>query len=117
MEKKVGVGIIGSAFISTIHAESVRALPQAELVGVASARADRARAFAERFGMRHHFDDYRRLLALPEVDMVVIGAPNDLHCPMTLAAAAAASIVMGQCRSLGAPITTMSTSGRASSRR
>lgn len=94
MERKVGVGIIGSAFISSIHAESVRSLPHAELVGVASARADRARTFAERFGMRHHFDDYRRLLALPEVDMVVIGAPNDLHCPMTIEAAAAGKHVV-----------------------
>jgi len=104
MEKKVGVGIIGSAFISTIHAESVRALPHAELVGVASARPDRARAFAERFGMSHHFDDYRRLLARPEVDMVVIGAPNDLHCPMTLEAAAAGKHVVVEkplCLSLG----------------
>jgi predicted dehydrogenase len=94
MDGKVGVGIIGSQFISTIHAEGLRASPQAEVVAVASARAERARAFAERFGIPRHFDDYRRLLALPEVDMVVIGAPNDLHCPMTVAAAAAGKHVV-----------------------
>ena len=60
MERNVGVGIIGSQFISSIHAESVRSLPHAEMVGVASAHADRARAFAERFGMRHHFDEIGR---------------------------------------------------------
>ena len=91
---KVGVGIIGSQFISTIHAEGLRTCAAAEVVGVASAHADRARAFAERFAIPRHFDDYRRLLDRPEVDMVVIGAPNDLHCEMTLAAAAAGKHVV-----------------------
>ena len=94
MDRKVGVGIIGSQFISTIHAEGLRACAAAEMVGVASAHAERARAFAERFSIPRHFDDYRRLLALTEVDMVVIGAPNDLHCEMTLAAAAAGKHVV-----------------------
>jgi predicted dehydrogenase len=39
--------------------------------------------------MAHHFTDYRQLLALEEVDMVVIGIPNDLHHDCTIAAAAA----------------------------
>ena len=94
MERKVGVGIIGSQFISTIHAEGLRACAAAEMVGVASAHAERARAFAARFSIPRHFDDYRRLLALPEVDMVVIGAPNDLHCEMAVAAAAAGKHVV-----------------------
>jgi predicted dehydrogenase len=94
MDRKVRVAIIGSQFISTIHAEALRACPQAEVVAVASAHAERARAFAERFRIPHHYDDYRRLLAMPEVDMVVIGAPNDLHCPMTVEAAAAGKHVV-----------------------
>jgi myo-inositol 2-dehydrogenase / D-chiro-inositol 1-dehydrogenase len=94
MDRRVGVGIIGAQFISTIHAEAFRACAEAEMVAVASAHADRARAFAQRFGIPRHFDDYRRLLALPDVDMVVIGAPNDLHCEMTVAAAAAGKHVV-----------------------
>ena len=39
--------------------------------------------------MARHFTDYRQLLALEEIDMVVIGIPNDLHLDCTLAAAAA----------------------------
>ena len=104
MDRKVRVGIIGSQFISTIHAEGLRSSAQAEMVGVASAHAERARAFAERFRIPHHFDDYRRLLAMPEVDMVVIGAPNDLHCSMTVEAAAAGKHVVVEkplCLNLG----------------
>jgi hypothetical protein len=52
------------------------------------------RAFATKFGIPRVFTDYRRLVECPDVDLVVIGAPNDLHCPMTLAAAAAGKHVV-----------------------
>ena len=87
--KKVGVGLIGSGFVSAIHAESLRAYPQAEIVAVASPTTGNAKAFAERLGIPHHFTDHRAMLAMPEIDMVVVGAPNDLHCAITLDAAAA----------------------------
>ena len=32
--KKVGVGLIGSQFISTIHAEALKSVPDAEIVAV-----------------------------------------------------------------------------------
>src|SRR5207248_921772 len=51
-------------------------------------------AFAKKVGIPHHFADYREMLAMDEVDMVVIGAPNDLHCAMTLDAAAAGKHVV-----------------------
>lgn len=87
--KQVGVGVIGSQFVSSIHAESLRACPQADIRAVASPTPGNAKAFASRFAIPHHFTDYRRLLAMPEIDMVVVGVPNDLHCAITLEAAAA----------------------------
>jgi myo-inositol 2-dehydrogenase/D-chiro-inositol 1-dehydrogenase len=101
---RVGVGLIGSQFVSSIHAESLRACPQAEIRAVASPTAGHARAFAERFGIAHHFTDYRDMLARPEIDMVVVGAPNDLHCAITLDAAAARKHVVMEkplCLNLG----------------
>ena len=56
----VGVGLIGSQFISSIHAESLRACPQADIRAVASPTAGHAKAFAERFSIPHHFTDYER---------------------------------------------------------
>ena len=92
--RPVGVGIIGSRFISTIHAESLRACPQAEIRAVAAATASSAGEFARRFDVPRHFDDYRRLLALPEIDMVVVGVPNDLHAQVAVDAAAAGKHVV-----------------------
>jgi predicted dehydrogenase len=90
----VGVGIIGSQFISSIHAEALRAYPHADLRAVASPTAGHAKAFAERLSIPQHLTDYKKMLAMPEIDVVVVGAPNDLHCQITLDAAAAGKHVV-----------------------
>ena len=92
--KPVGVGLIGSQFIASIHAEALRACSQADIRAVASPTAGNARAFAQRHGIAKYFSDYRELLALPEVDMVVVGVPNDLHCSIALDAASAGKHVV-----------------------
>src|SRR5579863_3451788 len=85
----VQVGLIGSQFISTIHAESLQHCPQARIAAVPSPTPGNAARFAERFGIPGVFTDYRQLLAMPEIQMVVVGVPNDLHCQVVLDAAAA----------------------------
>jgi predicted dehydrogenase len=92
--RPVGVGIIGSQFISTIHAEALRAYPHAEIRAVASPTAGHAKAFAERLSIPHALTDYKKMLAMPEIDMVVVGVPNDLHHRITLDAAAAGKHVV-----------------------
>lgn len=89
MTTPVSVGLIGSQFISTIHAESLRACSQARLAAVASPTPGNAERLAERFTIPKTFTDYCELLRLPEIQMVVVGVPNHLHCRVVLDAAAA----------------------------
>ena len=89
MKSPVRVGIIGSQFISTVHAEALSQCAQAVLTAVASPTPGNAARLAQRFGIPAVFTDYRELLAHPELDMVALGIPNDLHCPVVLEAAAA----------------------------
>jgi predicted dehydrogenase len=84
----VRIGLIGSKFISSIHARALRRCNRAEIVAVASPTEGHAEQFARQFEIQEHFTDYRQMLA-SGLDMVVIGAPNDLHCQMTVDAAAA----------------------------
>jgi myo-inositol 2-dehydrogenase/D-chiro-inositol 1-dehydrogenase len=88
MNKKVKVGLIGSQFISHIHAHSLKSCAQAELFAVASPTPGHASAFAAKHEIPHHLTDYKKMLAMPELDVVVVGAPNDVHCSITLDAAA-----------------------------
>jgi predicted dehydrogenase len=94
MKPPVRVGLIGSQFISAIHAESLLRCPNAELVAAASPTRAHVEAFAQRWNIGHAFSDYREMLAMEEIDLVVIGAPNDLHCQMTIDAAAAGKHVV-----------------------
>lgn len=89
MSQPVRVGLIGSQFVSSIHAESLQRCAAAQLVAVASPTPGHAESFARRFNIPHHFTDYRDLLARPDVDLVVVGVPNHLHAPIALAAARA----------------------------
>ena len=89
MNKPIRVGIIGSQFISTIHADALRQCADAELFAAASPNESRVSAFAQRFDIPHHFTDYRQMLEMDEIDMVVVGVPNDLHCQVAVDAAAA----------------------------
>jgi myo-inositol 2-dehydrogenase/D-chiro-inositol 1-dehydrogenase len=89
MSQKVRVGIIGSQFISSIHVEALKPCTAAEIVAVASPSKDNARNFAKKHGIPNHFIDYRKLLKMDEVDMVILGVPNDIHCQVTVDAAAA----------------------------
>jgi len=90
----VRVGIIGSQFISSVHAEALSHCPHAELVAVASPTVGHAENLARRYGIAHVCRDHRELLAIPDIQMVVLGIPNDLHCPVTLDAAGAGKHVV-----------------------
>ena len=94
MEKPVRIGLVGSQFIASIHAESFQRNHKAELFAVASPTPGNAERFASRFGIPHALTDYRRMLEMDEIDVVVICAPNDLHHPITVEAAAAGKHVI-----------------------
>ncbi len=83
----VRVGLIGSGFVTAIHHEAFRRVPGAAVIAVASPTPGHAERFAIERGISHHFTDYRGLLDLKDVDLVVLGLPNDLHAEATCLAA------------------------------
>jgi myo-inositol 2-dehydrogenase/D-chiro-inositol 1-dehydrogenase len=85
----VRVGLVGSQFISGIHFESLTTVADAEVVAVASPTEDHVRSFAQQRGIDRWFTDYRDMFALADIDMVVLGLPNDLHCQAVVEAALA----------------------------
>src|SRR5579862_2235719 len=97
MNKPLKIGIIGSQFVSHIHTLALKRCASAEVLAVASPTPGNASAFAKKNGIPHHFTDYKKMLEMPEIGMVVLGAPNDVHCSITLDAAAAQKhIVVGK---------------------
>lgn len=72
-------GILGPGWIASLFAEDIARTPGARCVAVASRDGGRARAFADRFGIETAYDDYARLAADPNVDVVYIATPHSHH--------------------------------------
>jgi predicted dehydrogenase len=91
---KVRVGLIGSGFSSNIHAEAFQEVPEATLVAACGRSPSAIEEFGRKWKIPFTTTDYRRLLERPDVDMVVLGIPNDLHLEVTTAAAQAGKHVV-----------------------
>ena len=104
MSRTVKVGLIGAGFVADIHTHSFKHFVRdAEIIAVASPTPGKAADFAAKRGIPNAFENYRDLLAMPEIDLVSLALPNDLHCQVTLAAATAGKHVVCEkplCRTL-----------------
>lgn len=93
--KKLRWGLIGCGDISRKRvAPALRDIPESETIAVSRARTELAEAFAQEFGARRWYPDWRDLLGDPEIDAVYIATPVDLHCEQTIAAAEAGKHVL-----------------------
>lgn len=71
----LGTGLIGRFYTQTLHANRSR-----DRVGVVYSRSDdRARQFAQEWGILNWTTDLAAAINDPATDMVVIGLPNHLH--------------------------------------
>src|SRR3954451_17061198 len=95
--KTLGIGLIGAGFIGRAHAFGYHTMPavfaNAGALPVLKVLCDTPAARAAEVGAELGFprttDDYRTLIADPEVDIVDICAPSNLHREIALAAIAA----------------------------
>jgi predicted dehydrogenase len=87
--KKVRFGIVGCGMIAEFHRTGIVKCPEAELYAVSDNVPDRAQQFAAKHSVPHWFDDYRKMLALPELDAVCLCTPSGLHAEPAIAAAEA----------------------------
>jgi len=82
--KKIRVGVIGLGSIFHRVMKGFRNSIHCELFAVAARDIGRAREAAERYGAARFFGSYEELARCPEVDLVYIATPNNLHCAHTL---------------------------------
>ena len=96
MRKPITIGLIGAGFIAHIHARAYQRLSDlgVRLGAVTSASAAHAHAFAREFEVGVVCADAYELLARPDVDVVDLCVPNDLHAPLAIAAARAGKHVI-----------------------
>jgi predicted dehydrogenase len=84
------VGMISWAHIhAEFRAKALGELPDVEIVAIADDDVARGRAAAERHGVDRFHEDWRELLAAPDIDAVVIHSENDRHAEQAIATAEA----------------------------
>jgi predicted dehydrogenase len=95
--RKIGIGLIGAGWMGKAHTVAYRnvplvfgpepAIPRLEMI--ADINPEWARAAAESLGFARWTADWRTLIDDPQVDVVDITTPNDVHAEIALAALAA----------------------------
>jgi predicted dehydrogenase len=95
--RTVGIGLIGFGWLGQAHSRSMQRIrtlfPERdfdpELVICSDVLPARAEEAVDSFGYRRSTEDWRHVVDDPEVDAVVIAAPNSLHLELIEAAAQA----------------------------
>ncbi len=90
----IKVGICGSGGIIPNHVEAIRRTAGIKVTAISSRSLENAQKRAKEFAIPKAFDDHRRLIESPDVDLVVIATPNYQHCELALRAFEAGKHVM-----------------------
>jgi predicted dehydrogenase len=78
-------GVVGPGAIAAGFADAMRLVDGGRIVAVASRSAERADAFADRFGIPARYGGYAALAEDPEVEVVYVATPQSRHMEDTLA--------------------------------
>lgn len=89
--KKLGIGIVGTGWVSGEHIRAFEANPQTEVRGIVSRERARAAAKAEehKLARAKAYDRLEEMLEDPAIQIVSLCTPHHLHVPQGVAAAQA----------------------------
>ena len=80
---EIGFSIIGTGMIAEFHANAIRAVPGARLVGAYGSTPKQSEAFCQKHGIRP-FHSLESLIADPEVHAATVATPSGLHATMAV---------------------------------
>ena len=86
----IGWGVIGAGkFVSRFMGPAINRSNRSNFIGIYSRSMEKAEAFAKEFGVKHAYNSLEGMLKDPEIDVVYIASPNNLHVNHTIQAAEA----------------------------
>lgn len=84
MEKTIKWGIIGTGYIAQKFAEGLTVVNNSKLQAVGSRNIETARKFGEKYNIPNVYGSYEELASDPDVDVVYVATPHNLHLSNTL---------------------------------
>jgi predicted dehydrogenase len=94
MEDKYRFGIVGCGTVAYHHADSIAATENAELVAVCDIKEEKARSFAEEYGVEKYYTDYQEMLKDDEIDVISVCTISGLHADNSIDAAKAGKHIL-----------------------
>ncbi len=73
-------GILGCGNIAHKFAESLKLVPEAKLIAVASQTPDKAKNFAAKYNVDIYYNNYNELATNSDIDVIYIATTHDMHC-------------------------------------
>ncbi len=80
------MGILGAGGIAGVMATTVAGMDEAENYAIASRDLEKARAFADKYGVAKAYGSYEDMLDDPEVELVYVALPHSHHHQWTIEA-------------------------------
>src|SRR5438309_1373046 len=101
MKKKLNVGMIGYGFMGRAHSNAYCKVNhffdlahRPVLKAVCARSADKAKAFADKWGYESVETDWRKLIERKDINLIDICTPNNTHAEIALAAAKAGKMIL-----------------------
>ena len=91
--EKLNIGVIGLGAIGQKHVEALAQVERANILGLADINMEVAEKTAAKYGGKA-FTDYKQMLALSELDAVIVATPDEIHTEPCLAAAKAGKHIL-----------------------
>jgi predicted dehydrogenase len=84
--KKIKWGILSTGWIAHKFATALQVVANSEIHAVGSRNMDTAKKFAAEFNIPKAYSSYEELVSDPDIDVIYIGTPHNLHFENTLRA-------------------------------
>lgn len=99
--KPLRIGLIGYGFMGRAHSNAFRKVSnffdlehQPVLQAVCARDAEKAKAFASKWGYASIETDWRKLVERDDIDLIDIASPNNTHAEIAMAAAKAGKMIL-----------------------
>lgn len=83
---KIKWGVLSTGWIAHKFATALQVVPDSELHAVGSRNIETAREFASEYAIPKAYGSYEELVSDPDIDLIYIGSPHNLHLEHTLLA-------------------------------
>ena len=83
----MNIGLIGCGRVANLHICAYKHIPEANVVAVSDISLEKAKKFAEKYGIREAYKDYLKILEMKDLDFVDICTPTSTHVDLACEAA------------------------------